>query len=90
MQIQSHSGGSKTGEESIKIPKDISKLPILSMLINGSKPKKNTEKRVDTEGSNDTHLTFSKEKYQLKACSKHPNEKLLYLCCSTEEVMCVY
>jgi hypothetical protein len=87
MQIQAHSGNSKAGEENIKIPKDISKLPVLSMLINGNKSKKNSEKRVDTEASNDTHLTFSKDKYHIKACPKHPNEKLMYLCYSKNEVM---
>lgn len=61
-----------------KIPKDISKLPVLSMLIK--------TKRLESHSSSDTNLTFSKSKtptLETKVCKKHTNEKLLYLCEAT-------
>lgn len=70
--------GNHDSHESLKIPKDISRLPVLSMLINYK------QKKYETARSCETTLTFSKPKLthsqrEVKFCSKHKNEKLLYL-----------
>ena len=87
MQMRKHTGSEEF--DHYQIPKDISKLPILSMLINCKIP------RTESITSVETTMTFAKPKIlnssrAEKVCPKHTNEKLRYLWENTGEVTWVY
>lgn len=92
MQIKKNGGGNDEKDQ-FKIPKDITKLPILSMLINYKLPKTELKgKLVNLIGIecnksvslNEANQTFAQSKSLqgnslIRLCTKHTNEKLRYI-----------
>jgi len=83
MQIQKNSS---KGESPFQIPKDIGRLPVLSMLIN--LPPHVAHQQVVAEERDQKEASGTQK--AVKLCHKHSNEKLLYLCEESQEVVCVY
>ncbi|CAI2383587.1 unnamed protein product [Moneuplotes crassus] len=79
-------------EMNFKIPKDISRLPVLSMLINKSTVRNTTasNSKLFTKNVKESLSSVRENTKELKLCSKHKSEKLLYYCENTSEIMCVY
>ena len=86
--LNKHSG--KEDLEHFKIPKDVSKLPVLSMLIKDNIQKTETKEEIKSSLLQNKHTPSKIFETENKTCSIHKNEKLRYLCEDPLQFLCVY